>query len=98
MCPEQLGGLPTPRDPAYLAGGDGFDVLQKRARVLTVNGKADVTRYFIRGAKECERLARLLGARKAILKSRSPSCGLTEQTGITAATLILAGIKVIEAG
>ncbi len=98
VCPEQLGGLPTPRKAAYIAGGDGFEVLSGTARVLTVENKKDVTDAFIRGARECERLARLFRIKKAILKSRSPSCGLTMQTGVTAAALILAGLEVLEAG
>ena len=98
VCPEQLGGLPTPRKAAYIARGDGFDVLSGTARVLTVKAQKDVTDAFMRGARECERLARLFGIKKAILKSRSPSCGLTVQTGVTAAVLILAGIEVLEAG
>lgn len=71
VCPEQLGGLPTPREPANLVPGCPF-------RVVTVSG-ADVTDHFRRGAEETLRLARLTGARRAILKERSPSCG-TGQT------------------
>ncbi len=64
VCPEQLGGLATPRPPAERVG----------ARVCASNG-ADVTGAFFRGAQETLRLARLLGCKTAILKSRSPSCG-----------------------
>lgn len=64
VCPEQLGGLSTPREPAEQRGG----------LVLTRSG-ADVTAQFRRGAEEALRLANLLGCRKAVLKSRSPSCG-----------------------
>ena len=65
VCPEQLGGLPTPREPAE----------QRDGLVLTRSG-ADVTAQFRRGAEEALRLANRLGCRKAVLKSRSPSCGV----------------------
>lgn len=64
VCPEQLGGLPTPRPPAERVG----------ERVLTRDG-ADVTEQYARGAAQAEELARLLGCRCALLKARSPSCG-----------------------
>lgn len=64
VCPEQLGGLATPRPPAERVG----------ERVLTRDG-GDVTAAYERGAAEVLHLAELLGCRKALLKSRSPSCG-----------------------
>ncbi|MBX6396005.1 MAG: DUF523 domain-containing protein [Alicyclobacillaceae bacterium] len=74
VCPEQMGGLPTPRPPAQIVGGDGEDVLEGRAKVLTEEG-VDVTPAFIRGAEETLRMARRVGATRAVLKERSPSCG-----------------------
>jgi uncharacterized protein YbbK (DUF523 family) len=73
VCPEQLGGLPTPRESANLTG-NGLNVLQGVAKVLTKSGK-DVTINFVKGAREVLKLAKLLGVEKAILKARSPSCG-----------------------
>jgi len=64
VCPEQLGGLPTPRIPAERRGN----------RVIDREGK-DVTAAFRRGAEEAVRMARLCGCRAALLKERSPSCG-----------------------
>jgi uncharacterized protein YbbK (DUF523 family) len=64
VCPEQLGGLPTPRLPAEIRGG----------RVVRQDG-VDVTAEFSRGAEEVLKLAKLAGATTAILKARSPSCG-----------------------
>lgn len=64
VCPEILGGLPTPRTPSERVG----------ERVLAKDG-ADVTAAFERGANEALRLARLYGASYALLKERSPSCG-----------------------
>ena len=95
VCPEQLGGLPTPRPPAERVG----------ERVLTI-GNADVTDAFLRGAQETLRLARLFGCKTAILKARSPSCGagqiydgtftgtLVSGHGVTAALLEQNGITV----
>ncbi|MCL5432832.1 MAG: DUF523 domain-containing protein [Patescibacteria group bacterium] len=67
VCPEQLGGLPTPRIAAE----------RKKDRVFLKNGR-DVTINFKEGAKEAIRIAKLSGAKKAILKARSPSCGSGE--------------------
>ena len=67
VCPEQLGGLTTPRSPAEHVGD----------RVLTQSG-ADVTEQYNRGARETLRLARIFGAKKALLKARSPACGCDE--------------------
>ena len=74
VCPEQLGGLPTPRPPQQLLGGDGADVLDGTATVVNECG-ADVTDRFLLGAQEALRLARQHNVRVAYLKSRSPSCG-----------------------
>lgn len=64
ICPEQLGGQPTPRKAAEQRGN----------KVFEKSGK-DVTRYFLKGAKEVLKIAKLFGIKKAILKQRSPSCG-----------------------
>lgn len=74
VCPEQLGGLSTPRNPAEIIGGDGDDVLDGKARVVDNQGN-DVTEAFIRGAYEALQVAQMVGATEAILKERSPSCG-----------------------
>lgn len=95
VCPEQLGGLPTPRPPAERQGG----------RVTARTG-ADVTEPYRRGAEEAMRLCRLLGCRAAVLKERSPSCGrgeiydgtftgtLAAGDGVTAELLVSHGIPV----
>lgn len=98
LCPEQLGGLPTPRTPSEL-GGDG--------RVVDAAG-ADRTEAFRKGAAAAVDLALLNGCTQAILKSRSPSCGvheihdgtfsgaLVEGRGVAAAALAAAGIAVYD--
>jgi uncharacterized protein YbbK (DUF523 family) len=64
VCPEQLGGLTTPREPVEIVNG----------KVMTKEGR-DVTQNFQRGADEVLNFAKNIGATSAILKSRSPSCG-----------------------
>lgn len=94
VCPEQLGGLPTPREPAEPHG----------ERIITISGK-DVTENFERGADQVLYLARLLGIQEAILKQGSPSCGcgqvydlrsnILTRDGVTASLLKKHGISVI---
>ena len=64
VCPEQMGGLPTPRVPAERIG----DLVINRDGV-------DVTAQYRKGAEEAIRLANLYGCTAAVLKERSPSCG-----------------------
>ncbi|MGQ9779516.1 MAG: DUF523 domain-containing protein [Bacillota bacterium] len=75
VCPEALGGLAIPRPPAEIVGGDGQDVLAGRARVVDQTGK-DVTEAFRRGAEAVLACAVSCGAKAAVLKERSPSCGV----------------------
>lgn len=96
VCPEQMGGLATPRLPAEICG----------EAVVTCNG-GDVTHAYRRGAEAALRLARLFHCETAVLKERSPSCGsgevhdgafsggLTEGDGVTAALLKANGIRVL---
>jgi len=105
VCPEQFSGLPTPRECCEIAGGDGMDVIDGRARVLTQSGK-DVTDYFLRGAEIALRICRIVEAEVAFLKELSPSCGVSkiydgsftgrikEGCGVTAACLKRNGIAV----
>lgn len=102
LCPEQLGGLPTPRLESQIVGGDGQDVLAGKAKVLMRDGK-DVTYNFLRGAEETLKLAQLIGVKKAILKQGSPSCGFGEiyrdkkiikGRGVTAALLAKERIEI----
>lgn len=104
VCPEQLGGLPTPRVPAELTG-TGEDVLDGKAQAKTRDGR-DVTREFICGAFKTLAIAQKNGIKHAILKGKSPSCGmgeiydggfngtLTTGNGVTAALLLRNGITV----
>jgi uncharacterized protein YbbK (DUF523 family) len=96
VCPEQLGGLPTPRIAADLTGGDGADVLCGKARVIRRDG-VDVTENFIIGARQIAEIATRQHVDGIILKGGSPSCGLKPLTGVTAALLIAAGYAVEEA-
>ena len=97
VCPEQLGGLPTPRTAADLHGGDGHDVLAGRARVITRDGE-DVTENFIQGARQVLKIAGQQDTAKIFLKSGSPSCGIAPTIGVTAALLQSAGYSIAEMG
>lgn len=74
VCPEQLGGEGTPRPKAEIIKGEGDDVLRGKAEVREFSGK-NVTQYFIAGAKEVLKIARLYRIKKAILRQNSPACG-----------------------
>ena len=74
VCPEQMGGLPTPRSGARISSGDGNDVLDGKSRLLTDDG-ADVTEQYLKGAYEALKIAQDLNIQEAILKQKSPSCG-----------------------
>ena len=75
MCPEQIGGLPTPREPSETEPGKtAKDVLDGRAKVFTDTGK-DVTREFVVGAERILEFCQEMGVEVAILKAHSPSCG-----------------------
>ena len=106
FCPEQLGGLRTPRAPQEIQGGTGEDVLDGKCKVLNINGE-DVTQEFINGAEETLKIAKLFHIEEFIGKSRSPSCGcgqiydgtfsrkLIDGDGVTTALLKRNGIRVI---
>lgn len=74
VCPEVMGGMSTPREPSEIIGGDGFDVLDGRARVVSISG-VDLTDAFLKGANEALQVARKYGATTIVLKEESPSCG-----------------------
>jgi uncharacterized protein YbbK (DUF523 family) len=95
VCPERMGGLPTPREPADLIGGDGGAVLSGSARVLTRSG-IDVTANFLAGAEQVLRLAREPRVAGVFLKAGSPSCGAGRVLGVTAALLRREGFAVLE--
>ncbi len=101
VCPEQLGGLPTPRPRAEIASGGGADILEGKSGVIDEFG-ADVTAYFLKGAEEALKIARLTGAKEAFLKEKSPSCGAgticrdsvcVSGLGVTATLLKKEGLK-----
>lgn len=100
VCPEQLGGLGTPRLPSQKLGGGVYAKINEDA-------VQDVTACFKKGAEEVLKIAKLFGVKEAILKQRSPSCGsgkiydghfsgtVIEGDGITTTLLKKNGIKVI---
>jgi uncharacterized protein YbbK (DUF523 family) len=96
VCPEQLGGLTTPRPPAEIS---------EEAGIFSKEGK-DVTRQFHFGAEETLKIAKMYNCEYAIMKERSPSCGSNQVydgsftgkvkpgEGIASALLKRNGIKV----
>jgi len=74
VCPEQLGGLATPRPPVEISNRTGADVLSGKAQAKNKLGQ-DVTGQFVRGAEQVLYIARIMPVTAAILKERSPSCG-----------------------
>ncbi|NML74604.1 DUF523 domain-containing protein [Rhizobium sp. S-51] len=106
FCPEQAGGLPTPRPPAEIEQAmDADDVLAGRARVIENTG-ADVTAAFVEGGRKAVEFARANGCTFALLIDGSPSCGSGfiydgsfsgkrhPGEGVTTALLRQAGIEV----
>jgi len=97
VCPEQMGGLSTPRQPVERVDGKALDCTGK-----------DVTEQFTKGAEEVVQLAKLFDCKAAILKSRSPSCGcgmiydgtfsgnLVSGNGFAAERLLQEGIQVVD--
>ena len=106
ICPEQLGGMKTPRPQCEIYIGDGKAVLDGKTKVLNIDGQ-DCTEEFLKGAFETLKIAKELNIEIAILKSKSPSCGagiiydgsfsskLVEGNGVTAELLKRNGIRVL---
>lgn len=105
ICPEVAGGLPTPRPPAEILGGQGGAVLDGLVPVVSVDGE-EVTKAYIAGAGAALQLITEHTIRYAVLKARSPSCGNRETydgnfsatpvggEGVTAAALRREGVMV----
>ncbi|MCL6572718.1 MAG: DUF523 domain-containing protein [Bacillus sp. (in: Bacteria)] len=106
ICPELLGGLSTPREPAEIVGGNGEDVLDGIAKVIEKSGK-DVTELYIKGAYATLERAKEINATIVLLKENSPSCGCSTiyngdfsgkkivGMGVTSALLKRNGLQVI---
>ena len=102
VCPEQLGGLDTPRLPSEIQ----MESDQKKPRVISSDGE-DVTEAFVRGAEITLNIAKVHECKLAIMKENSPSCGvkkvydgtfsekLVDGSGMTSKMLMAHGIKVI---
>jgi uncharacterized protein YbbK (DUF523 family) len=102
ICPEQLAGLPTPRPATRFACGDGAAVIDGDGSAVNAEGR-NVNAAFLRGAMETLKVARLAGCTQALLKERSPSCGvhliyrgdlLVAGQGVTAALLARSGLDI----
>jgi uncharacterized protein YbbK (DUF523 family) len=103
VCPEQLAGLPTPREQTRFKSGDGRAVVTGNGEVVSVTG-TPMNETFLKGALEMLHIAQLSGCRRALLKERSPSCGvhrihrgesLVDGVGVATALLLDAGLSVM---
>lgn len=103
VCPEQLGGLPTPREPMEIVGGDGKALLEGKARAIGRSSGRDFTENLIRGAEEVLKIVTLLKPELVVFKDGSPSCGCSyiksnnkrvSGVGVTTAALLKKGLKV----
>ena len=94
ICPEQLGGMPTPRTGEMLHG-TGAQVLDEGLRIIAPENGEDVTKFHIDGARYSLEIAKIVGAKRAYLKGGSPSCDLH---GVTGEVFTRGGVKVIRVG
>lgn len=102
FCPEEHGGLGTPRPAAWIGASGAAAVVDGRERVLTEAG-ADVTAQYMRGAQGALEACKAHGIARAFLKERSPSCGtcqthaggrLVDGPGVTTELLRRHGVEV----
>ena len=105
VCPEVSGGLKIPRLPAQIVNGNGLDVLEGKAKVMDIEGH-DVTIAFLKGAENALSKVKKYNIEMAILKEKSPSCGihhiydgkfdstLIPGFGVTTAILKQSGVRV----
>lgn len=75
VCPEQLAGLPTPREEVQFVSGDGNSIIAGNGALATVSGR-NLNEIFLRGAIEALQTGRIASCQKALMKERSPSCGV----------------------
>ena len=102
VCPEQLAGMSTPREKTFFKSGSGLDVLAGQGHVVSASGES-MNDIFCRGASMVLQVGHLSHCRRALLKERSPSCGVhliyrgearVPGTGVTTALLIEEGFEV----
>jgi uncharacterized protein YbbK (DUF523 family) len=103
VCPEQLGGMQTPRPPSFFIKGDGLQTLEGIDNLINDRNE-NVSSHFRKGSEEALKICRLFNIKTAILKENSPSCGthqiylkekLTKGMGVTATILKFNGIRVM---
>ncbi len=103
LCPEQLGGLSTPREPFEFVEGDGEALLHGKSYLKGLKTGRSGNEFFLKGARQVLYVVKLLGIKKAYLKEGSPSCGVNwvhingkvvRGCGVTAAMLRSIGVDV----
>ena len=102
VCPEQLGGLSTPRPSSFFIAGNGSETIKGAKNMINDAGN-DVSEAFVNGAEQTLKICKMLNIKTAILKENSPSCGknwvylyekLAEGSGVTASLLMKNGIGI----
>ena len=102
VCPEQLAGMPTPREKTFFKSGSGLEVLAGEGHAVSESGES-MNDIFCRGAWMALQIGHLSQCRRALLKESSPSCGVhqvyrgevkTPGRGVTTALLIEKGFEV----
>lgn len=105
LCPEVLGGRGVPREPAEIIGGTADDVINGKAKIIDLSGK-DITNEILTGVLYVVSAVKKMGIKSAILKTKSPTCGmgkifdgtfsgkLIEGNGILTEALLKENIKV----
>ncbi|BCB95293.1 hypothetical protein JZK55_02150 [Dissulfurispira thermophila] len=104
LCPEQLGGLSTPRPTISFINGDGYALLMGKNRVIAIGSDGiNYSQNLLNGANEVLRIVKMYNIKKAILKNASPSCGVSrvlvnskkvDGCGVTTAMLKEIGIMI----
>ncbi|MDI6801123.1 MAG: DUF523 domain-containing protein [Thermodesulfovibrionales bacterium] len=105
LCPEQLGGLSTPRPVISFIGGAGNELIKRTIGVMAIGvDSIDYSENLLNGANEVLRISKMYNIKKAILKEGSPSCGVfkvwvnskkVNGCGVTTAVLRANGIEVV---
>lgn len=103
VCPEQLAGMPTPRNKTFFEVGTGVDIVAGKGRVISLK-REPMNEIFLHGAKLVFKIGKICNCRRALFKERSPSCGvhqihlednIVSGPGVTTAFLINKGFDII---
>jgi uncharacterized protein YbbK (DUF523 family) len=92
VCPEQLGGMPTPRTSETLLQAAGAQVVDGHLQIIAPETGQNVTHHYLNGSAYTLEIAQVVGAQRAYLKGGSPAC---DREGVTGEMLRRGGIQVV---